>query len=600
MKSRLLFFVLSLFVFGSIFGQIESIGIIGSGTANGWDAETPMTRVDDDNWTIDITLTTGEVKFRANNDWAVNWGNRAFPRGTGTQNGPNIPVFGGTYTVSFNSATGEYFFDVESDISIIGSAGLGWDTDIKMYPLEAGGNDYYLEVDLRAGDLKFRQDQDWAINWGASDFPAGVGVLNGPNIPIPNDGTYAIEFNKETGEYLFTVLVAFETIGIIGDATPGGWADETPLRKDANGPIWRAVMDLTDGEAKFRANNSWDINWGATDFPTGVGELGGPNIPVEAGTYLVLFIPETGAYNFLTVQEYDVVSIIGDATPGGWDNDTPMEKDPEDGSTWRLRVDLKQGFMKFRADNDWAVNWGDDQFPAGIAYQDGPDIPVPSDGEYIITFNTTTGEYYIEEIIEYKAVSLVGASGPFREWPGSDDQGAKDFFLTKSPANPQLWSGVNIDIIDYNPNADGGIKFRADTAWTVNWGAEDFPTGTGRQDGPNIRPTAGIWDVGFNSETGEYIFVLSSTNTVDILDQNLIKLFPNPTAQWLSVELGSEGLTGNAKVRIFDTTGRLMLNNDTYLNQITNINVSDLQPGKYFINISNEKLMISKAFVVVK
>lgn len=599
MKLNLLSLLLVALSFSSIQAQIESVGIIGSATEKGWAEDTPMTRVDENNWTIEITLTNGEVKFRANGSWDINWGDLAFPRGIGTQNGPNIPVFAGTYKVSFNSTTGEYFFDVESDISIIGSAAFGWDTDVKMYPVEGSEVDYYLEIELNQGDLKFRQDQDWAVNWGGSDFPEGIATLNGPNIPIPKAGNYAIEFNKETGAYRFTEIVAFESIGIIGSATPGGWDEETPLRKDADGPLWRAVLELTDGEAKFRANNSWDINWGGTDFPIGVGELNGPNIPVTAGTYLVIFEPESGEYNFLTVQEYDQVSIIGSATPGGWDNDTPMEKDPEDGSVWHLRIDLVEGFMKFRANNDWAVNWGDDQFPSGIGYQDGPDIPVPSDGEYIITFNTTTGEYNFEEIIEYDAVSLVGASGPFGAWPSPDDMGAKDFFLDKSPENPQIWTGKNIELTDYDATNDGGIKFRADTSWTVNWGAEEFPEGVGRQDGPNIRPTAGTWDVVFNSETGEYVFTLSSS-TIDILSSDLIKLFPNPTSQWLNIELGDQGLFGSAQVKIFDASGRVTFNDQISLSHTTRINVSSLMSGNYTVNISNDKLMISKNFVISK
>ncbi len=58
---------------------------------------------------------------------------------------------------------------------------------------------------------------------------------------------------------------------------------------------------------------------------------------------------------------------------------------------------------------------------------------------------------------------------------------------------------------------DGGIKFRADHAWTVNWGpaagdALKFPSGVGVQNGANIPCIAGTYDVTFNSVTGEYNF----------------------------------------------------------------------------------------------
>ncbi|GAB3831214.1 T9SS type A sorting domain-containing protein [Hymenobacter jeollabukensis] len=93
-----------------------TVGIIGSATASGWDASTPMSLVsatDPHNWTITLQLTQNEVKFRANNDWAVNWGAATFPSGTGVANGPNIPIqAAGRYMVRFNDVTGAYQFTV--------------------------------------------------------------------------------------------------------------------------------------------------------------------------------------------------------------------------------------------------------------------------------------------------------------------------------------------------------------------------------------------------------------------------------------------------------------------------------------------------------
>lgn len=51
-------------------------------------------------------------------------------------------------------------------------------------------------------DVKFRLGNNWDVNWGATAFPAGTGVQNGPDIPVPA-GVYDIYFNSQTGEYLF-------------------------------------------------------------------------------------------------------------------------------------------------------------------------------------------------------------------------------------------------------------------------------------------------------------------------------------------------------------------------------------------------------------
>ena len=142
-----------------------------------------------------------------------------------------------------------------------------------------------------------------------------------------------------------------------------------------------------------------------------------------------MFNTKSLVYTFSIIRPYSAVGIIGDATPGGWDTDTDMIKDETDPTIWRLRIELVDGEAKFRADNDWAVNWGSGDFPSGIAEQDGANIPVPA-GDYKITFNTLTGEYNFEAVVEFDKISLVGKSGPFGEWPGTDD--SKDTYLTLS------------------------------------------------------------------------------------------------------------------------------------------------------------------------
>jgi hypothetical protein len=586
------------------YAQFGTVGIIGTATPSGWDASTPMVQDDTDPnvWTLAITLVDGEAKFRADDDWAVNWGDTGFPFGTGVQNGPNIQVIAGDYEITFNSETGEYFFDYASDIGIIGSATpFGWDREVFMFRDAEDDNKYFVTLDLVQGAAKFRADGDWAVNWGAADFPSGIGEQNGPDIPVPQAGRYSITFDKSTGEYNFEAEIDFATIGIIGSATPGGWDEETPLTRDSGNPdVWRATVTLTEGEAKFRADTSWAVNWGGTDFPAGVAVLNGDNIPVpEAGDYIVTFNTNTLDYSFLLIGDYETVGIIGDATPGGWDADTPMEQDPNDKSVWRLRVELNTGEAKFRADGDWAVNWGGGTFPAGVAEQDGPNIPVIG-GEYRVTFNSTTGDYSFEEVFEYRAVSIVGVSGPFNVWPDPADMGATDWFLEKGVEDPHEWTAPSVQLRNFADDADGGIKFRADTAWAVNWGAADFPMGVGTQDGPNIQPVAGTYSVVFNSLSGEYAFGPEVSSREELLSPSAVKLFPNPASTTVTVSLDTDKLGNNINVLIYDLSGRQVMSQRYDLNANLELNVAKLQAGSYLLSITDGKYLIGKQLLIAR
>ena len=116
----------------------------------------------------------------------------------------------------------------------------------------------------------------------------------------------------------FTLPV--ESLGVLGTATPGGWAipRAIPLEPEG-GDWWSAEMSLVDGMAKFIANDNYGLSWGVEPawevidpladpthyvgdpdavFPAGTGVLDGQNIPVRAGRYRVRFNTRTFEYEF--------------------------------------------------------------------------------------------------------------------------------------------------------------------------------------------------------------------------------------------------------------------------------------------------------------
>lgn len=287
-------------------GDYCTVGIIGSATPGSWGTDTDMrladaSGADRSTWTVTLYLNVGEVKFRANDGWDINWGEG------GVMGGPNIQIgTAGYYKVTFNDKTGEASFTslaapTYTSVGVIGDAtpgGWGADTDLTQ-----NANDPHVwegTVTLGDGEIKFRANDSWDVNWGSDTYPSGYAVGNGPNIPV-EAGTYSIWFNDVSGRYMImNDGTKYTSVGIIGSATANGWDSDTDLIKSPINPYeYSARITLSDGEGKFRANDSWDNNWGGSGFPTGIGSKNGPNIPVPGGTYVVSFNSGTGEYRFL-------------------------------------------------------------------------------------------------------------------------------------------------------------------------------------------------------------------------------------------------------------------------------------------------------------
>jgi hypothetical protein len=307
MNKKLLLFVICLMTFSFANAQITSMAIVGPG-AGGWPADPQvdahqMTTADGGlHWTItNLGLSSGAVKFRANNEWnpIANWGGTTFPSGTGTVDGAAITAVAGIYNVTFNTNTLAYTFDLQQItfqvVSIIGDASpIVWgDTDMTT----TDGNIYTLRATLGTGALKFRGDHSWTLpyNWGGTAFPTGTAVIDANGVIIPTAGTYDITFNKTTLAY----SIKFKVISIIGDASPIVWSDTDMITTDGN--IYTlSNVTLGTGALKFRGDHSWNLpyNWGGTAFPSGTAVIDANGFPIPtAGNYNITFNVATAAYN---------------------------------------------------------------------------------------------------------------------------------------------------------------------------------------------------------------------------------------------------------------------------------------------------------------
>jgi hypothetical protein len=170
--------------------------------------------------------------------------------------------------------------------------------------------------------------------------------------------------------------------GVMSGDTAWGWGDlsyenQTPT---VDGEVytwnWESVTIAANGDSenswKFRKDNAWDFTLGfndvtmsgtaAADFFAGSSD-GNFGVAEEKAYDFVLSVNAEDDSWTLGVAEaggatFDQWGIIGGATPGGWDADTNMTPNT-DGTEWTWTGDLIAGEFKFRSNDSWDNQIGD-------------------------------------------------------------------------------------------------------------------------------------------------------------------------------------------------------------------------------------------------
>ena len=149
------------------------------------------------------------------------------------------------------------------------------------------------------------QPGNWDEQWGMKDGVMVKNDGNSSNIEVAADGYYLLTYdmNAET----LTMTPYDGEVGVHTMITmPGGYQDwnvtgnaMSPMNTLYENHDW-IVKNVTydNTELKFAAGK-WDVNWGSNTFPLGTGVQNGANIPVEAGTYTVVFNDILGKYYFM-------------------------------------------------------------------------------------------------------------------------------------------------------------------------------------------------------------------------------------------------------------------------------------------------------------
>jgi starch-binding outer membrane protein SusE/F len=194
----------------------------------------------------------------------------------------------------------------------------------------------------------------------------------------------------------YEVIIIYPHLTLPGNYTPysgGTWdakgSDYTRIFSLKSDNKYEGYVYMVNGglesnsaEFKFAQGDTWDINWG-DNGADGTLDASGSNIALTTGGYYKVNANITAlTYSVLKITRWGV---IGDATAGGWDSDQAMTYDQAT-NKWTITLSLTAGTFKFRANDGWDLNYGDDgadkKLDAG-----GANINVLEAGSYTITLD---------------------------------------------------------------------------------------------------------------------------------------------------------------------------------------------------------------------
>lgn len=227
----------------------------------------------------------------------------------------------------------------------------------------------------------------------ATDFEVRVNAIVNANVKTLNSSVQVMKILP------YKVIIIYPSLYLPGNyqAASGYGGDWSPDKAQQIYSVkqnnkYEGYVNMVGSGIKFKFTDepNWDLNWGDDAF-NGTLDKNGADIPVaSAGYYRIKADIPALTYSVMKTDW----GLIGDATPGGWDTDTNMTYDTAT-RTWKVTLDLKVGKVKFRANDAWDLNYGDNDFD-GTMEEGGKDIPVDAAGNYTVTLNLEVGGYAYE------------------------------------------------------------------------------------------------------------------------------------------------------------------------------------------------------------
>ncbi|GAB4406749.1 MAG: hypothetical protein OHK0039_08650 [Bacteroidia bacterium] len=172
--------------------------------------------------------------------------------------------------------------------------------------------------------------------------------------------------------------------------TPAAASEIVSVRGDN---VYEGYVNFGRENTEFKFTDAPDWNNGIFgdegDGTTGVIASPGNNFKAATAGYYLLRADLNANTWSATATNW---GLIGSATPNGWDSDQDMTYDSVT-DTWTITLNLVAGEIKFRANDDWGINFGDDG-ANGLLEYGGANIAVAEDGNYTVVLNLSIGGNY--------------------------------------------------------------------------------------------------------------------------------------------------------------------------------------------------------------
>ncbi len=399
----------------------------------------------------------------------------------------------------------------------------------KYVYLTANGGGFIIKQQAGSQTIVWGIDGDWTQVRGDTVMKASI-KQDGGEFSVPKDGLYLVVVYFP-GNKIYMLRV--ENWSIIGDATDGGWTDDsqqelTQVSLDKDGGQWKIEgAAMRPASFKFRFNHWWTYYFADPDaeangepkFFTNLGgsldELtpGGANISVDQPGIYTITLTYTYGDKFTATMEKtgdlnpddisgDTISLIGsgigymnNGVPvmlSAWSEDYDLTYLGESNYVYSFEADsiilTNGGEFKFRKNHDWGVNWGAGNTTTAGDNQDisGTDNFVSgSDKIYNIKFDYNGLEFAATVTFTYLQDYTPPADNPSNH---TYSLIGSAFYInndtTQSATNwdvdfDMTYQGVNNNVYTFTYAGlyfigGGEFKIRVDHDWGTNYGYNEL------------------------------------------------------------------------------------------------------------------------------